>query len=51
MRREGKGRYLRERQTAQEEEGTVQEHRRVPGQQCSGVKGESRAAEREKEAV
>jgi hypothetical protein len=42
----GKGSYLRERQTAQEEESTGQEYSRVRREQCSRVESESGAAQR-----
>jgi len=46
--RRGKGSYLRERQTVQEGEGTVQEYSRVHGAQHSRVERESGAAQRRK---
>jgi hypothetical protein len=42
----GKGSYLRERETAQEEECTGQEYSRVRREQCSIVESESGAAQR-----
>ena len=49
MRRDRKG-YLEERQRVQEKEYSTG-YSRVPGERCSRVEKETRAAQREKEAI